>query len=94
LAEQRTEAFCSDQSLTNGDAVRASAEGSLCSATLQGGESPPPFNAIDLIDALRKILKGKKSVAAASSSNPKKSGSVRAQNGGGHKGKLKFLRSQ
>ena len=38
-------------------------------------EEPPPSNVIDLMDALRKSLKGKKSGAAASSSNRKKSGS-------------------
>ena len=38
-------------------------------------EEPPPSNVIDLMDALRKSLKGKKSGAPASSSNRKKSGS-------------------
>ena len=38
-------------------------------------EEPPPSNVIDLMDALRKSLKGKKSGAAANSSNRKKSGS-------------------
>jgi DNA end-binding protein Ku len=38
-------------------------------------EEPPPSNVINLMDALRQSLKGKKTAAAANSSNRKKTGS-------------------